>query len=47
MIGDLYYFDEVPTSHKQVQGLNSVCSPYVKETIMIWHRRLGILIPFT
>ena len=40
MIGGLYYFDEVSTSHKQVQVLSSVYSSSVKETIMLWHRKL-------
>ena len=41
MIDGLYYFDEVSTSHKKIQGLSSVSSLPVQETIMLWHRRLG------
>ena len=40
MIGSLYYFDEVSVSYKIAWELGSVCS-FVKETIMLWHRRLG------
>ena len=43
MIDGLYYFDEVSVSHKIPKGLISVCSPFVKETIMLYYRRLGYL----
>ena len=35
MIDGLYYFDEVSTSHKKIQGLSSVRSLSVQETIML------------
>lgn len=41
IIGGVYYFVEVSTSHKQVQRLSSVSSSSVKEIIMLWHMRLG------
>ena len=39
-LGGLYYFDESPSSHKRAQSLSSISSTSVKETIMLWHRRL-------
>ena len=41
MLDGLYYFEEEPSSNKKVQGLSSVSSSPVKETILLWHRRLG------
>lgn len=41
LLDGLYYFDESPTSDKKVQGLSCVSSPSVRETIMLWHVRLG------
>jgi len=41
MLDGLYYFEEASTSHKKVQGLSSVSSPSVRETLMLWHYRLG------
>jgi hypothetical protein len=41
LINGLYYFEDQDSKNKEAQGLSSCMSNPAKDTVMLWHYRLG------